>query len=228
MLVILPFWWVMSIARSSRNRWWVGLGAIATSALATVHASNCETTANRDAAAPRSATNGSPKAPVQLVRVALPFGFLHADYLAAIEAAYICNTALDGCFGCRAIAPAGASSTAVHPVQEGRSAPPIRLASRSRTVVLRLHGGSIACWGGRGVANLKKELLGSPEDDETSDDPTDDDDGYDDLNAYDDSDVPFVARLPELVPFLFGRESAPRPGFVPPDAPFSTLQRLRC
>jgi hypothetical protein len=67
-----------------------------------------------------------------------------------------------------------------------------------------------------------------PFDDEMSEDPDDDDDASDDLNGDDDTDVPIIAWLPEMVTCLLPPARAPVIWTAPPSSPFRTLRRLRC
>jgi hypothetical protein len=68
-----------------------------------------------------------------------------------------------------------------------------------------------------------------PNDDETSDDPNDDDDNWDDLTADDDTDVPVISWLSEMVRYRIDLEAGHALASTQsPSSPFPTLQRLRC
>jgi hypothetical protein len=79
------------------------------------------------------------------------------------------------------------------------------------------------------AAHFPKPRTNDTDDDAASDDPNDDDDNWDDLSADDNTDVPVIAWLLEMVRYLDDLEVGYAPASTQPSSsPFPTLQRLRC
>jgi hypothetical protein len=221
----------MTIVRYSRRRWWIALAAFAALSSATACASSCETTGSDGPTAAERVTVGFPAALLHH-KLVDEKSLSNADRLPASTAGRTYKrTFCDHCTCCSQPL-VGPTSQIGQPVDNGRNdraAAPARVLPRARVHIVRLHGGPIVCWGGRPAANLPKEVLGDPDDDETSDNPNDDDDAYDDLNVYDETGVSIVAWLPEPALFLFAPDFAPKTWVAPhPSTPFSRLLRLRC
>jgi len=92
-----------------------------------------------------------------------------------------------------------------------------------------LKKGSALLLGNRLRASVGPDGPNDPTDDGTCPDPTDDDQTSKDVTVSEETIVPVIAVLRELVPYLTAAECAsPTWTEVPSSPSFLTLQRLRC
>jgi len=117
-------------------------------------------------------------------------------------------------------------------VQEGcpgQTATAGTLVSDSRACTTWSQKGSTLLLSKRPLASFGTDGSNDPSDDGTTRDPTDDDQTSKDLDGDGETNVPIIALLTELVPYLVAPECAPATWTEVPSSPFLLpLPRLRC